>query len=66
MERAQQNGTRTVTVEQAAKMLGIGRSLCYELVRRGEIPSLKLGGRWVVPIARLEAMIEGAGQEAGS
>jgi excisionase family DNA binding protein len=47
----------TLTVEQAAKVLGIGRSTAYELVHTGDIPSLRLGRRIVVPIARLEAML---------
>jgi excisionase family DNA binding protein len=47
----------TLTVEQAAKLLGIGRSTAYELVHTGDIPSLRLGRRIVVPVARLEAML---------
>ena len=43
----------TLTVEQAAKILGIGRSTAYELVHTGAIPSLRLGRRIVVPTARL-------------
>jgi excisionase family DNA binding protein len=43
----------TLTVEQAAKVLGIGRSTAYELVHTGAIPSLRLGRRIVVPIAKL-------------
>jgi excisionase family DNA binding protein len=39
----------TLTVEQAAKLLGIGRSTAYELVHTGDIPSLRLGRRIVVP-----------------
>jgi excisionase family DNA binding protein len=55
----------TVTVEQAAKLLGIGRSTAYELVHTGDIPSLRLGRRIVVPagplVARLRANPEGVG-----
>jgi excisionase family DNA binding protein len=43
----------TLTVEQAAKVLGIGRSTAYELVHTGAIPSLRLGRRIIVPVARL-------------
>jgi excisionase family DNA binding protein len=43
----------TVTVEQAAKLLGIGRSTAYELVHAGDIPSLRLGRRIVVPICQI-------------
>jgi excisionase family DNA binding protein len=47
----------TLTVEQAAKVLGIGRSTAYELVRTGDLPSLRLGRRIVVPIAPLAARL---------
>src|SRR5690606_2539369 len=49
----------TVTVEQAAAALGISRGLAYELVRRGEIPSVRLGRRIVVPIRVLDELIGG-------
>jgi excisionase family DNA binding protein len=42
-----------VSVEQAAGVLGIGRSTAYELVRSGDLPSLRLRRRIVVPVARL-------------
>lgn len=47
----------TLTVEQAAEVLGIGRSTAYELVHTGDIPSLRLGRRIVVPIARLASRL---------
>lgn len=43
----------TVTVEEAAKLLGIGRSTAYELVHTGDIPSLRLGRRLVVPVSQI-------------
>ena len=43
----------TVTVEQAAEVLGIGRSTAYELVRSGDLPCLRLRRRFVVPVAQL-------------
>lgn len=49
----------TLTVEQAAKLLGIGRSTAYELVHTGDIPSLRLGRRIVVPVCQVEAMLGG-------
>jgi excisionase family DNA binding protein len=48
---------RTLTVEQAGEILGIGRGLAYELVRTGEIPSVRLGRRIVVPIAAIETIL---------
>ena len=44
----------TLTVEQAAQRLGIGRSLAYGMVARGELPSVKLGRLRRVPVAALE------------
>jgi excisionase family DNA binding protein len=46
----------TLTVEQAARILGCGRSLAYDLIRRNEFPSavLRLGNRrYVIPTAGL-------------
>lgn len=51
--------TVTVTVREAAVILGISRSSAYELVRSGAIPSLRLGHRLVVPRTALMAMIDG-------
>jgi excisionase family DNA binding protein len=53
----------TLTVEQAAKVLGIGRSTAYELVHTGDIPSLRLGRRIVVPVAHVAVRL-GVGRDA--
>lgn len=47
----------TLTVEQAAKLLGIGRSTAYELVHTGDIPSLRLGRRIVVPLGQIAEQV---------
>lgn len=47
------NQPLTVTVEQAAQILGIGRSTAYELVRSGDLASIRLRRRIVVPVAHL-------------
>ena len=51
---------RTVTVEQAGRILGIGRSSAYEAVRSHQIPGIKIGSRWVVPVEALEKMLADA------
>jgi len=38
----------TVSVEEAVALLGISRALAYELVRRSELPQLRLGRRVVI------------------
>ena len=52
----------TLTVEQAARELGISRSLAYEAVRVGEIPSIKIGRRVLVPRAALVALLDHAAE----
>ena len=47
----------TLSVEEAAHVLGIGRGLAYELARSGELPVIRLGRRLLVPRAQLEAML---------
>jgi excisionase family DNA binding protein len=52
--------TATISVSHAAKLLGIGRNLAYELARRGEFPgALRLGRRIVVSRKALDAFLEG-------
>lgn len=53
---------RTITVAQAGKTLGIGRLSAYAAVKRGEIPSLRIGRRLVVPVTGLERILEQAGR----
>ena len=48
----------TFTVEEAAKILGLGRSGAYEAARRGDIPTIRIGKRLLVPTAALERMLE--------
>lgn len=48
----------TLTVEEAAGLLGVGRTLAFELARRGEIPTIRLGRRLVVPRAALERLLD--------
>jgi hypothetical protein len=45
----------TTSVEVAAKLCGISRGVAYEQARRpgGAIPSVRVGRRLVVPVARL-------------
>ena len=43
----------TISVEQAAQVLGLGRTAAYEAARRGEFPTRRLGRRVVVPVPAL-------------
>lgn len=52
-----------LTVEEAARLLRIGRTAAYEAVRRGDIPSLRIGKTLRVPRVALERMLAGEGAE---
>ena len=54
----------TLTVEEAAQLLGISRALGYELVARGQLPSVRLGRRIVVPRRALDALLDAASRES--
>ena len=47
----------TLTVPEAAARLGIGKNLAYEAIQRGEIPSIRVGHRLLVPVAALDQML---------
>jgi len=47
----------TLSVEETARLLGIGRNLCYDRIKAGEIPSLKIGRRLLVPKTALEKLL---------
>lgn len=49
----------TCTVDDVAVVLHIGRRQAYEAIHRGEIPSLRIGTRILVPTKRLLAMLGG-------
>lgn len=47
----------TVSVEEAAALLGISLGSARKAVRNGEVPALRLGSRWLVPVPKLLAML---------
>lgn len=48
-----------LTPEAAARELSIGRATLYELIRKGELPSLKIGGSRRIRRDALLAFIDG-------
>jgi hypothetical protein len=46
-----------VNIERTAKVLGVSRGSAYEAARRGEIPTIRIGHRLVVPTAALLRML---------
>ena len=57
---------KTLTVVEAANILGISRNTAYELARQGGLPgALRLGRRILVSRQALEAFLEGGGDSGG-
>jgi excisionase family DNA binding protein len=50
----------TMSVTEAAEVIGISRAHAYEMVRVGRIPSIRLGRRVVVPRKALEKFLDAA------
>lgn len=47
----------TIPVEQAGRILGLAKSTTYDAVYRGDIPSLRIGRRIMVPVHELLRML---------
>lgn len=47
----------TLTVERGGRYLGLGRSGAYAAAERGQLPTLRIGRRLVVPTAELRRML---------
>jgi excisionase family DNA binding protein len=47
-----------VRVEEAARILCLSRSTIYEMMDRGELPSVRCGTARRIPIAALRAWVE--------
>ncbi len=53
---------KTISVEEAGRIIGCSRPTAYQLVHKGIIPVIKLGPhKFVVPMSALEKMLESAG-----
>ena len=47
----------TITIDETAQKLRIGRNQAYEAVKRGDIPAIRVGARWLVPIKALDELL---------
>lgn len=47
--------------EEAASMLGIGRNGIYDLIRDGQLRSIKVGRKILVPLSAIEEFLSGTG-----
>jgi excisionase family DNA binding protein len=55
--KAADSQRRTVSVDEASRILGISRGSAYTLAKTGELPTIRLGNRVLVPKAALERLL---------
>jgi excisionase family DNA binding protein len=51
------------SVEELATYLGLSRQGTYAALRRGEIPHIRLGKRFIVPRSAVDEWLRAAGRE---
>jgi excisionase family DNA binding protein len=56
---SESDGSVMVSMPEAARRMGIGTTKLKELLAAGEIPSVKVGDRRLVPVSGLEAFTSG-------
>jgi excisionase family DNA binding protein len=61
VQAAAQQGApdRLLSVDEAAEHLGISRSLAYQLIAKGQLHTLKVGRRRLIPSSAVDAYING-------
>lgn len=52
-----------ISVRDAGRLLGLSKNSAYQACKRGQIPSIRCGGRILVPVAKLEQLL---GREIGN
>ena len=55
------NEKLTLSVDEAARALGLSRNSCYQAAETGAIPSVRIGKRILIPRFALERLLAGAG-----
>jgi excisionase family DNA binding protein len=51
-----------VTVDEARRMMGLSRGSMYQAINTGQVPSIRVGRRILIPRARLEQILNGMQQ----
>jgi excisionase family DNA binding protein len=57
---------RALSVEQAAKAAGVGRTLLFEEIRKGHIAAKKVGRRTIITLDDLDAWLKSLPVKAGT
>lgn len=50
------------TVKEATQKLGLSKNSAYNAIQRGEIPSIRIGRRILIPKVAIDKLLENAGR----
>lgn len=48
------------SIKDAANILGVGRTFAYGLIKKGQLQTVKLGGRHLVTLESIKTLVESA------
>lgn len=57
----EKNEKLAISVDECAERLGIAPTTVRRMLKKGELPSIKAGDRWLIPVSALNRMLESAG-----
>lgn len=58
-KRKKPQASATTTIADAAKLLNIGKNQAYEAARKGQLPVIRIGRRYLIPTAALDRLLSG-------
>jgi len=56
-----ERGVLAYSVPQAGRLIGLSRNASYEAAARGEIPTMRVGSRLIVPVVAFKRLLASAG-----
>ena len=59
-------GPLTISMQEAADRLGVSLFTIKKLIYQGELPSIKLGARRLVPVAAIDKLVADAMEGGGN
>lgn len=63
LQEAPKNQRQTRKIEEAAELIGIGERSTYALVRSGQLRSIRVGRKILIPLTAIEEFLNGSGDQ---
>jgi excisionase family DNA binding protein len=56
--RAKREDAATISIDEAARIMGVGRNQAYAAAKRGQLPVIRVGRRYLVLKAALKRLLQ--------